>query len=80
VPLGAVGPAEGGLADRLIHAAAERCLPRLRILRIALEARRHERSAPSDSDLGVSSFSAEILGSTFERKLFPVMGGVRKTK
>jgi hypothetical protein len=33
----------------------------------------HERGAPSDSDLGASSFSADISWSTFDRKLFPVM-------
>jgi hypothetical protein len=32
-----------------------------------------KRGAPSDSDLGASSFSADISGSTFDRKLFPVM-------
>jgi hypothetical protein len=33
----------------------------------------HPRGAPSNNDLGASSFSADISGSTFDRKLFPVM-------
>ena len=62
--------------DRRWHRG--RCLPRLRIPRIGVDAHKRvrpepERGAPPDSDLGASPFSADISGSTFDRKLFPVM-------